>query len=93
VVTVKPYLTPDLSEPRRVARYDRTRLTWIDVTTSDLVEPDLEQTGKRSLIAWALFYAALVICAAYVIGGAVPEAAETPTTTAYSHPAPEGVTP
>jgi hypothetical protein len=95
VVTVNPYLTPDISEPRRVARFDSRRLTFHDLTP---LEQDYDSSERRQIrrIGADVAIGAVVIVLAWVVGLVFvgePALDEPPTTTAYTHPAPEGATP
>jgi hypothetical protein len=90
---VKPYLTPDMSDPRTVARFDETRLTWIAVTSSDRAEIEAEKLADRALFAWVLLFASVIVIALFLIGDPAIQPIEAPTTTAYTHPAPVEVAP
>jgi hypothetical protein len=95
VVTVKPYLTPDLSEPLRVARYDQRRMTFHDLTPLEQNYVTDERRRHRRIGA-DVAIGAVVVFLAWVLGLAFvgdPALDEPPTPTAYSHPAPEGATP
>jgi hypothetical protein len=95
VVTVNPYMTPDLSEPRRVARFDQRRLTFHDLTPLEQDYVSAERRLNRRIGA-DVAIGAVVIVLAWIVGLAFvgdPALDEPPTPTAYTHPAPEGATP
>jgi hypothetical protein len=90
VVTVKHYLTPDLSEPRHVTRFDRDRLTWIDLTPTEQAE--VVECRRRELHLGVVL-AAIGLFLVWVLGQvfvgepALDPIAPSPTA-AYVHPAP-----
>jgi hypothetical protein len=84
VVTVKPYLTPDLSEPRRVARYDQRHLAWHDLDLIERTEVSDDRKAGLVLVAIAMFL--VWVLGQVAIGEPALDPIQTPA--AYSHPEP-----